>query len=219
MASSLASRPRGLRDRQKIARERRIVRAATSLFARGGYSATAMEDVAAKAGLAVGTIYNYFSSKPDLLLAIVRRETEEMVARARRVLASPSAEPIAAIIAMIDIWFDGFMSDDRVLWRELLAAAIAEPARIGQRLFELDVRLVAVLAELIEKLKQRGAIASELDPMRAATVVYAIALTWINAWMLNEAVSAAMAREEIHRGIEIACNGIISTSGGATSKG
>ncbi len=178
-----------------------------------------MEDVAAKAGLAVGTIYNYFSSKPDLLLAIVRRETEEMVARARRVLASPSAEPIAAIIAMIDIWFDGFMSDDRVLWRELLAAAIAEPARIGQRLFELDVRLVAVLAELIEKLKQRGAIASELDPMRAATVVYAIALTWINAWMLNEAVSAAMAREEIHRGIEIACNGIISTSGGATSKG
>ncbi len=219
MASSLALRPRGLRDRQKIARERRIVRAATSLFVRGGYSSTAMEDVAAKAGLAVGTIYNYFSSKPDLLLAIVRRETEEMVASARSVLTSPPAKPIAAIIAMIDIWFEGFMSDDRVLWRELLAAAIAEPARIGQRLFELDVRLVAVLAELIEKLKTRRAIASGIDAMRAATVVYAIALTWINAWMLNEAVTPAMAREEIHRGIEIACNGIIITAGGATRKG
>ncbi|MGB6090211.1 MAG: TetR/AcrR family transcriptional regulator, partial [Candidatus Binataceae bacterium] len=197
MASSLKNRPPGLRERQKLERERRIVRAASRLFVRPGYSSTAMEVVASKAGLAVGTIYNYFPSKPDLLLAIVRRETEVMVARARKILAATPAKPIAAILAMIDLWFDGFMSDDRVLWRELLAAAIAEPARIGQRLFELDVRLVAVLAELIEKLKARGAIGSELDPMRAATVVYAIALTWINAWMLNEAVTAAMAREEI----------------------
>jgi len=168
--------------------------------------------VAAAAGLAVGTIYNYFPSKPDLLLAIVRRETEEMVASARGILAAPPANPIAAIIAMIDLWFDGFMSDDRVLWRELLAAAVAEPSGIGQRLFELDVRLVVVLTELIEQLKARGVIAPELDAMRAATVVYAIALTWINAWMLSEMVTASMAREEIHRGIEIACNGILNKS-------
>ena len=45
-----------------------------------------MEDVAARAGLAVGTIYNYFPSKSDLLLAIIRRETESLVARGQKIL-------------------------------------------------------------------------------------------------------------------------------------
>ena len=199
-----------MRERQKTERERRIVRAAARLFVRPGYAATAMEDVAARAGLAVGTIYNYFPSKPDLLLAIVRRETDELVARARTVSASESENPVAAIIAVADILLNGFIADDRRLWRELLSAAIAEPARIGQRMFELDVRLVAVLAELIENLKARGVVAAELNAMRAATVIYGIALTWINAWLLTEGVTPATVREEIHCGIEIACNGIIA---------
>ena len=71
-------RPVGRRDRQKQEREHRIVQAAGELFARKGYSDVAMEDVAARAGLAVGTIYNYFPSKSALLLAIVRRETESL---------------------------------------------------------------------------------------------------------------------------------------------
>jgi AcrR family transcriptional regulator len=216
MASVFKPAPRGLRERQKRERERRIVRAAARLFIRPGYAATAMEDVAAKAGLAVGTIYNYFPSKPDLLLAIVRRETEELVARAQRLAASAADEPVAAIIAVADILLDGFIADDRALWRELLAAAIADPGRLGQRMFELDLRLVAVLAKLIENFKARGAVAANLDAMRAATVVYGVALTWINAWLLTETVTPAAAREEIHRGIEIACSGIVA---GAAQRG
>ncbi|MGH7778672.1 MAG: TetR/AcrR family transcriptional regulator [Candidatus Binataceae bacterium] len=205
----MKTRPRGLRERQKLGRERRIVRAAARLFVRPGYAVTSMEDIAVKAKLAVGTIYNYFPSKPDLLLAIARRETEELVARGHEIAASASGDPVVAIIAVADILLDGFMTDDRWLWRELLAAAIADPRRIGQRMFELDVRIVALLAELVENFKSRGAIGSEIEAMRAATVIYGIALTWINAWMLNDDMTPATAREEIHRGIEIACNGIV----------
>ena len=75
MDSSFETRGAGLRARQKQERERRILKAAEQLFARKGFAGVAMEDVAARAGLAVGTLYNYFPSKLALLLAILRRET------------------------------------------------------------------------------------------------------------------------------------------------
>jgi AcrR family transcriptional regulator len=51
-----------------------------------------MEDVARAARLAVGTIYNYFPSKNDLVLAIVRRETNELYARAEQIAGHPPAD-------------------------------------------------------------------------------------------------------------------------------
>ena len=96
MDSLSVSPPLGLRDRQKHERERRIVKAAERLFARKGYAEVAMEDVAARAGLAVGTIYNYFPSKSALLLAIVRRETESLLARGQKILDDPPRDPLRA---------------------------------------------------------------------------------------------------------------------------
>jgi AcrR family transcriptional regulator len=57
---------RSLSARQQARRER-IVDAATALAAEGGYDAVMMKDVAARAGVALGTVYRYFASKDHLL--------------------------------------------------------------------------------------------------------------------------------------------------------
>jgi AcrR family transcriptional regulator len=48
-------------------RRRRVVQAAVELAAEGGYDLVQMRDVAARAGVALGTIYRYFESKDQLL--------------------------------------------------------------------------------------------------------------------------------------------------------
>ena len=53
----------------QAARRHRIVRAALDLGTEGGYEAVQMRDVASRAGVALGTIYRYFSSKDHLLAA------------------------------------------------------------------------------------------------------------------------------------------------------
>lgn len=50
------------------ARRDRVVEVALELAAEGGYDAVQMRDVAARAGVALGTIYRYFSSKDQLLI-------------------------------------------------------------------------------------------------------------------------------------------------------
>jgi len=57
---------RALSARQR-ARRQSIVDAATALAAQGGYDAVMMKDVAARAGVALGTVYRYFASKDHLL--------------------------------------------------------------------------------------------------------------------------------------------------------
>lgn len=210
MNSSFATRPAGLRNRQKLERERRIVKAAEKLFARRGYSAVAMEDVAARADLAVGTIYNYFPSKSALLLAIVRRETVSLLARGQKILDAAPGDPVAAVSAFTEIFLDDFTRDDRRLWRELFGAAITEPATVGLRLFEADTQLVAQLASLLEQFRSKGVFASDLEPTPAATVLYGVCFTWMTAYLMNDAISTEVVRSEIRRGTAIALRGLFA---------
>jgi AcrR family transcriptional regulator len=60
------------------ARRQRVIEAATAAAARGGYDAVQMRDVAAEAGVALGTLYRYFSSKDQLLVAVLSQWAREL---------------------------------------------------------------------------------------------------------------------------------------------
>src|ERR1700730_7495747 len=53
-----------------------VLQAARRIFARLGYSATNVEDIAREAGMAKGTIYLYFKSKEEVFAAMLARDFE-----------------------------------------------------------------------------------------------------------------------------------------------
>jgi len=61
-------------SRRALTEERRtqILAAAARVFARKGFERATMSDVAREAGVAAGSIYNYFKKKSDLLVCIPR---------------------------------------------------------------------------------------------------------------------------------------------------
>jgi AcrR family transcriptional regulator len=91
-------------DESLVARRReQIVAAATDLFAAQGYDRTTMQDVARKAGISTGLIYQYAQTKEDVLfLSLVsvlesyRREIPEF--------AGPAGDPIAALWQSVDAY-------------------------------------------------------------------------------------------------------------------
>lgn len=80
---------RGLTERQAARRER-VIKAAIALASSGGYDAVQMRDVAAKARVALGTLYRYFSSKDHLLVSCLGQWTREF--QHRIALRPPTAE-------------------------------------------------------------------------------------------------------------------------------
>lgn len=65
----------------QAARRERVIRAALELGASGGYDVVQMRDVAANAGVALGTIYRYFSSKDHLLAEAMVAWTQDLERR------------------------------------------------------------------------------------------------------------------------------------------
>src|SRR5689334_18472384 len=77
LASS--SEPRlKLRERLRGATRDAILEAAAGVFAAGGATQARMEDIAARAGVAVGTVYNYFEDRTALVTALLDARRRDM---------------------------------------------------------------------------------------------------------------------------------------------
>lgn len=77
-----------LRERQRQEREDLILKAAAELFVERGYHETSMEDIAARVGIAKGTVYLHFASKEDLALAMVVQGARRFANTLDTILAS-----------------------------------------------------------------------------------------------------------------------------------
>lgn len=83
--------PRGLRTRTAL------VAAARTVFAESGYAEARIADVSRAAGVAHGSFYTYFSTKEDVLMAVVADLQREMASQ--RDVEEPPLNPVAGIEA------------------------------------------------------------------------------------------------------------------------
>ena len=84
------------KEREKRARELEILKAARELFLAKGFRETTLDEIAHAAEFGKGTLYNYFSSKEELFLGILRQALEEMYEIARASTAASGDERITA---------------------------------------------------------------------------------------------------------------------------
>ncbi|MCB9389609.1 MAG: TetR family transcriptional regulator [Acidimicrobiia bacterium] len=90
----------GLRERNQAARRDRVIRAAMELASEGGYEAVHMRAVAERGDVALGTIYRYFSSKDDLLVAAMVQWAGQL--RDRLADMPPSDDdPVDRVVAVL----------------------------------------------------------------------------------------------------------------------
>src|SRR5262245_47963863 len=77
-----------LKEKQRLEREALILQAAEDTFAEKGYYETSMDEIAARVGIAKGTVYLHFPSKEALIIKIFIREMERFLQKAEEVFAS-----------------------------------------------------------------------------------------------------------------------------------
>src|SRR5688500_8460959 len=81
--SNAEQRPRRRRAETKEAIRTEIVGAALNLFQTKGFEATTTKSIARKAGIAEGTVFNYFKSKEDIALYFFEQEVDHAMAAVR----------------------------------------------------------------------------------------------------------------------------------------
>jgi AcrR family transcriptional regulator len=187
----------GLRERQKADRTRRILEAASTQFRAQGYDPVRIEDIAAAADVSAGTCYNYFSTKGDILLAIVSMEVEEVIDAGRAVVADPPADVAIALDRLIRNYYDHSLQYlSKELWRRAVALSVEAPETpFSQRYLALDSRLAEQVSDLVAALQARGQIRRDLD----SSVLGGIIFAQLNQAFIEFVKAEAMPLEDLHR--------------------
>src|SRR6202167_1023014 len=107
--------------RRLAARRDSIVVAARQVASESGMAAFQIAAVAARAGIATGTVYRYFPAKTELVAAVLTEITEREICALQRAAATAPG-PLSALAAAIMTFAARALRD-----RRLLFAAIAEP--------------------------------------------------------------------------------------------
>lgn len=163
----------GLRERKQAKTEASILRSAAYLISKKGLEQTTVEEIAARAEVGVGTVYNYFGSKNELLLALMERGTRDLLREGEGVTASPDVRPEVALRDLFWIYAKGFLTMyERRMLREVFAAYFLQPEALGKKLTRLDYELMGQVVELLKKYQQAGVIKKTLDLEQAALVLY-----------------------------------------------
>src|SRR5215210_87609 len=74
-----AARPAGKRNLNKEKTKEKILAAALELFSANGLDGTTTKQISQKAGIAEGTLFNYFKTKEDLALFFFQKETRDLI--------------------------------------------------------------------------------------------------------------------------------------------
>jgi AcrR family transcriptional regulator len=189
--------------RKLAARHQAIVEAAAAVAAEGGMAAVQIVPIAARAGIAAGTVYRYFPSKIELVARLTSSVTErELAALAKAAAAAPG--PLSALAAAITTFAARALARPRLsfaliaepvepdvdaarrAFRKSLAAAFEARIRTaldGGHLPDQDTAAsaAALTGALIEALV--GPLAADLsrDPARARAAVQSITLFGLRA--------------------------------------
>src|SRR5436309_1064543 len=177
-----------------IDRRRELLNAAVCVFARKGFHASRVGDIAEEAQVAHGLLYHYFRSKDEVLETIFREAWERLATETDRIESAgvPLREQLRRFARIyLGSW---------LMTPELIAVLVREIARspaVGNRID--DVRGVFVsLARMIDGARERGEVRADCDPQLAAWTVYGALEEILTGWVLGQLPSE---EEDVERAV------------------
>ncbi len=204
----------GLRERQKAGRRESILKAAGLLFRRDGFAATSIEQIAELAELSAGTVYNYFASKGDLLLALVALDGEEVRAAGALHVARPLADPVAAVNALLEGYVDhALVHLDKRLWRHMMGTALTfaeTPMGAGYR--ALDRKLAKQVSALCHALQKRGDIPAEINCQDVGQVLFYVCNSLFMDFVADDAIALSIMKRRMLRQVRLIFRGLLDAS-------
>ena len=169
---------RAVSEEDKSLRRDAILAAAKKVFARKGFHATTMADIAKAAHLSYGSVYWYFDSKDALFHALMESEEAALRDHIATALAGVdgdalAADPYAALRRAVQATFE-FFEADRATVKLLFRDAYALGDRFEKHLFGIYERFVADIESRIRAAQRSGSIVDTAPPQVVAFSVAAL---------------------------------------------
>ncbi len=149
-----------LKERQRQEREDLILQTAEEVITEKGYHETSMDEIAARVGIAKGTLYLHFASKEDLVLALIERSMPKFLQGIEQIAAS-ALGPRPKLEAILQLMVRGTLGKKRFEFFTALSQSaelrkLFEEHELRFRKLGIWQRLVTEVSTLVEAGKTTG---------------------------------------------------------------
>ncbi|MCG2721283.1 MAG: TetR family transcriptional regulator [Thermodesulfovibrionales bacterium] len=161
-----------------------ILDAAMKTFVKRGYSDTRVSEIAAEAKVAEGTLYNYFPSKEEILLALFDEKWGGIIDEIKKKISrlnNPN-DKLKAIFSMVVTMF----KKDRHLAEIFLIDIKQSSIFLNNYTINRVVEFIDLIEEILEEGKKKGIYRKNLDTRVAKMVIFGAAQGILLSWVLNE---------------------------------
>ncbi len=202
-----ASAPPGRRVRNREDKLRRIKTAARALFLLKGYDDATMREIARRADVSVGTLFNYASDKRDLLFLVFNDEQAILGS----VLAKDprsSGSFVGDLVTYFEPIYRLFATEpefSRYVLRELTFYTSGTQA---ERLLQDREVLIKGVATLVREARRRGTIRSRETDTTVAQFLFGVFQAEIRRWLSGKNPKPAIGLRGLERMMRIAADGL-----------
>ncbi len=178
------NRRAGVRELSKQDSQHRIMVAARELFAELGYDRATLRQIATKAGLTVGALFNHVSDKRDLIYLIFNEDVSTVVDLA---LQAPRAyQSFAAKLHAISEHYYRLFASEPVLSRILLSEVVVlTPGVHFDRYLSMRNRLLTGFETVIAEAQQSGELKCTESPEFVARCLFSVFAASIRWWLAS----------------------------------
>ncbi len=171
------------RARATADKRRLILDAAVRVFARQGFHACRVSDIADEAGVAYGLVYHYFASKDEVLDTLFLERWNVMLELIREVDAEaiPVRDKLGAIASFI---VDSYRHDP-----DLMKVIIVEVTRAANSFGNTHIGTIReaydLIAEIVTKAQAQGVFKAEIEARFAAMAFYGVIEQLLTGWIFD----------------------------------
>ena len=164
-------------------KRRQILDAAVAVFARQGFHATRVSDIADEAGVAYGLVYHYFRSKDDVLNELFVERWSLLLAAIEEAdrAGGPHRDRLAAVATFI---VDSYRYDP-----ELMKVIIVEVTRAANSFGQTHLveirRAYEGIAKIVEDGQANGAFRDDVPPLFASMTFYGAVEQLLSGWIFD----------------------------------
>jgi TetR/AcrR family transcriptional regulator, repressor for uid operon len=153
-------------------RQQQILNAAAICFARHGFHQTTMQQICAEAKLSPGSVYRYYTSKEELIGALIAEEQAEALALIAQ--AAQHSDPIAALSGLVHTALTAIdLPQAAAIDVEVAAEAGRNPA-VAERIRATYLSCDGALSGLLRAGQAQGLIREDVDAEATATLLLSL---------------------------------------------
>ncbi|HHV65074.1 MAG TPA: TetR/AcrR family transcriptional regulator [Peptococcaceae bacterium] len=196
----------GVRQKKKEALREKILQAAKECFLTDGFAETTIADIAERANIGVGTLYNYFPSKALLFIESYYREIGNPTDKLAAIINKHGDNPALTITYIIEVYTEIYKTLDKAALRELMTVffdSINKHQELGEFYTTSKFMFVEFIAKVLKAYQEKGLLRSDLDPTDSAFCLFSIIAIQTFYFILDDKITFETLLNNILRQINI----------------